>query len=252
MRNKTAIILAAGRGSRLKEMTDDIPKPMIPVADKSIIANLVELLIMEGIDHIVVLTGYMADTLKNHLGGYADQVKLTFIHNEIYDTTNNIYTLWLAKEYLTDGFYLFEADIFCEREIIRRLLNDPRDNVILVDKFNDLMNGTVVIHDTGSEKATQMILKKEQGEGYDYSQSYKTVNFYKIGKGFTQHFFLKALENHIEKNDVNSYYELIIKEAIESGFEFFSLKTNELKWWEIDHQQDLEFAVKLFQKHKGN
>ena len=243
---KTAIILAAGRGSRLKEMTNDLPKPMVEINNKSIISNLTEQLIDEGIDHIVVLIGYMADTLIKHLEGYKNKVKITFIENEIYDTTNNIYTLWLAKEYLKNGFYLFEADIFCEKEIIKKLLHNQQENVILVDKFTNLMNGTVIANETGSEKVQNMFLKKEQGVNFDYSISYKTVNFYKIGKEFTELFFLKELENHINKKDINSYYELIIKEAIDSGYEFHSLRTQKLKWWEIDNQEDLEIARKIF------
>ena len=247
MSEKTAVILAAGRGSRLKEMTLEQPKPMVEVNHKSIIANLIEHLIDCRIDHIVLLVGYMADKLQDHLAWYNEKVKLTFINNKIYDKTNNIYTLWLAKKYLKNGFYLFEADIFCEREIIYQLLNDQRDNIMVVDKYNHLMNGTVIVHANEYDRVKKMYLKKNQGEHFDYSKAYKTVNFYKISKNLASHYFLSRLDYYIDNKDVDAYYELIVENAIEAGFDFYSLKTGSLKWWEIDTSDDLEIARKSFE-----
>ncbi len=243
---KTAIILAAGRGTRLKNMTENMPKPMVNVNGKSIISKLTEHLINNGINKIVVLVGYMADSLKEHLKEYESTVDIVFIENNIYDTTNNIYTLWLAKDYLKNGFYLFEADIFCENDIIKNLLSDSRDNIMLVGKFTSLMNGTVISHKNNSEEVDKMYLKKEQINNFDYSDKYKTVNFYKIGADFVNTFFLQKLDEHINKKDTNSYYELIIKEAIDKGHTFYSIKINELNWWEIDNQEDLEIAEEIF------
>ncbi|MDA3778737.1 MAG: phosphocholine cytidylyltransferase family protein [Bacteroidales bacterium] len=243
---KTAIILAAGRGTRLKEMTNDIPKPMIKINDKSIIRNLIEQLIDEGIDRIIVLVGYMSKIIEEHLKEYKKEIDLIFIENKIYATTNNIYTLWLAKDYMQGGFYLFEADIFCEKALIKNLLTDNRDNIMLVGKFTSLMNGTVIRNNKDSDIVNKMYLKKEQTKDFDYSDTYKTVNFYKIGKNFVKSFFQQKLEYHIKSKDTGSYYELIIKEAIDKDHVFYSIKANENKWWEIDNQEDLEIAKKTF------
>ncbi len=249
MDEKLSVILAAGRGSRLREMTDNIPKPMVSVNGVTIISNLVEGLIEAGSKHIVVLTGYMAETLENHLQLFSEKVKITFIRNDIYDKTNNIYTLWLAEKYLDAGFFLFEADIFCEKELLRRLLSDERENVMVVDKFTDRMNGTVVTEEGKTGEVKGVFLKKDQPDGFDYEDAFKTVNFYKIGSGFASEFFIPRLDKYINDKDVNSYYELIIKDAVTEGRKFYTFKTDPLKWWEIDTQEDLNFALNLF---KGN
>ncbi len=248
MSEKTAIILAAGRGRRLKELTDNQPKPMVTVTDKSIIQNLVEQLIKSGVDRIVMLVGYKAKLLQDHLSDYSDRVNLIFIENEVYATTNNIYTLWLAKNYLTEGFYLFEADIFCDQKILKDLTTTDADNVIVADKFTDKMNGTVIKFDPETKAVTGMFLGKDQGNEFDYSDAYKTVNFYKFDKHYVTDYFLPRLKHHIDSKNVDAYYELIVHESLQNGYSFSCLPTNGGKWWEIDNETDLRIARDLFQQ----
>ena len=243
---KIAIILAAGGGIRLKRITFKKPKPMVVINGISIIRNLVEDLIESGIDEIVILVGYMADMVRNHLADYRSKVKITFLENKKWATTNNIYTLWLARDYLLDGFYLFEADIYCEKSIIDDLINDERENIIVVDKFTSLMNGTVVIGKYPASIVKKMYLKKDQKKNFNFLNAYKTVNFYKIGKLLANPFFVEKLKNHINKKNVNFYYEIIISELIDQGFIFYTLKAGGRKWWEIDTQEDFNVARKIF------
>ena len=242
---KVGVILAAGRGSRLKELSLEQPKPMIEVNHVTIISNLVAHLISAGIDRIVITIGYKAEKLKNHLLHFSDQVELIFIENPIYDKTNNIYTLWLAKEYLQEGFYLFEADVFLEESILMDFLKLKEDDCMLVDKFTPNMNGTVVDFDE-NKNVLGMYLKVNQTGDFTFENKFKTVNFYKISKKLTQSFFLEKLDYHIEHKDTGSYYELIIKEELEQGWSFFAYETGNRKWYEIDTQEDLDNAQKLF------
>ncbi|MFP4549023.1 MAG: sugar phosphate nucleotidyltransferase [Fidelibacterota bacterium] len=244
--SKTAIVLAAGRGRRLKELTEDQPKPMVTVHGKSIISNLVEKLIAAGFDRIVMLVGYKAKMMQHHLNPYTEKVDLIFIENKVYATTNNIYTLWLAKNYLQEGFYLFEADIFCDASILKNLAESENENVIVADKFTDQMNGTVIKYDPGTMKVIGMYLSKDQGRNFDYSDAYKTVNFYKLGKEYVTEFFLPRLQHHIDCKNVDAYYELIIHEALQRNYPFFCQLTGDDKWWEIDNEEDLRIARDLF------
>lgn len=242
---KVGVILAAGRGSRLKELSLEQPKPMITVNNVTIISNLVQHLIDAGIDQIVVIIGYKADKLKSHLQPFNDKVQLSFVENPIYDKTNNIYSLWLAKDYLHNGFFLFEADVFLEEAILTDFLNDNREDVMLVDKYTPNMNGTVVDFDS-AKKVKRMYLKVDQGGSFTFEDKHKTVNFYKISKKLVQSFFLEKLDYHIEHKDTGSYYELIIKEAIDSGWIFYAAETGSRKWYEIDTREDLDAAEAMF------
>lgn len=244
-KNLVGVILAAGRGSRLKELSLEQPKPMITVNNQTIISNLIRLLIDSGLSHIVVIIGYKADRLREHLSHFEKEVKLTFVENPIYDQTNNIYSLWMARDFLTSGFFLFEADVFIEQSIVSDFMTCPDKDVMLVDRFTPNMNGTVITFDS-SRKVTGMFLKKDQGETFSFENTFKTVNFYKISKNLSINFFLEKLDQHIRQQDTGSYYELIIKEAIDTGMPFHAFETGSRKWYEIDTREDLEEAEKLF------
>lgn len=239
------IILAAGRGSRLQELSLEQPKPMVMVNNVTIIANLIQHLIHANVGSIVIIVGYKADKLKEHLKPFEKLVQLTFIENPIFDQTNNIYSLWLAKDYLKNGFYLFEADVFLEESILYDFLNVDKEDVMLVDKFSPNMNGTVVDFDD-QKKILGMYLKNDQVKDFSYHNKYKTVNFYKISSQLAQSYFIDKLAYHIHHKNTGSYYEVIIKEAIETGRNFHAFETGNRKWYEIDTQEDLHAAQKLF------
>ena len=242
---KTAIILAAGRGSRLKEQTLEKPKPMTLVNKVTIIDNLIQELHSQKIKDIVVVTGYMSDKLEKHLQDFYKDTNIIFVENELYHSTNNIYSLWLAKDYMENGFFLFEADVFCDEFLIHELVHSHHHNLIVVDKFRKGMEGTVVeLTDDGLVK--EMYLKRHQGEGFSYYQKYKTVNFYKLSGYYSQKYLIPKMENHIDRNDVNVYYEQIIKEDIDEGHSFYTLKTGDNRWWEVDTPEDLEKTRSMF------
>ncbi|HHS14319.1 MAG TPA: phosphocholine cytidylyltransferase family protein [bacterium] len=245
MKPLPAVILAAGRGRRLGRLSDNQPKPMTEVNGVSIFDNLLGSLIAQGLERIILVTGYLDQILVNAANPYRDRCEIITVYNEIYATTNNIYSLWLASQYLTEGFYLFEADIFFENAVMESLVNADHDDVMLIGKYNAHMDGTVVDLDA-RDRVLSMYLKQHQGDGFDYSDKYKTVNFYRIGKEFAAGFFLEKMKEHIVQGDLNSYYELIIKEALDRGHPIYGLKTGPHRWWEIDTLDDLTYCESLF------
>lgn len=243
---KTAIILAAGRGSRLKELSLEQPKPMTRVNETAIIENLIRQLLQKQMERIVVVIGYQAQKLQSYiLDTFGNEERFVFVENKIFDKTNNIYSLYLARTFMDGGFFLFEADVFCEDSVIAGLSASAHENIILIDKFTQEMNGTVVQLDAHCA-VKKMFLNKDQAEDFDFSDKYKTLNFYKFSETFSRDFLLPKLEAHIRGKDVNSYYEQIVKEAVDGGFDFYGLKTEGAKWWEIDTQDDLEKAEMIF------
>ncbi len=116
---------------------------------------------------------------------------------------------------------------------------------MLLGKYTVQMNGTVVDLDS-SKNVLNMYLPRHQRDNFSFVDKFKTINFYKLSPAFVKNFFLSKLEEHIQREDVNSYYELIIQEAIERKFSFYGLDVEDSKWWEIDTIKDLEIAEKLF------
>ena len=241
----TGVILAAGRGSRLKELSLTQPKPMIVVNDVTIISNLVRSLVRAGLKKVVVVVGYMSDVLMDHLSPFSSQTELVFIDNKDFATTNNIYSLWMASDHLKDGFFLYEADVFTEESLVHDFMKSRYENVMLVDKFTDEMNGTVITFDQ-DRVVSGMFLKKDQNDSFTFDDKYKTVNFYRISAKLSTEFFLPRLNDHVEKKQVGSYYELVIQEALDKGITFHAFEADSKKWFEIDTAEDLELARKLF------
>lgn len=246
---QTAVILAAGRGKRLRELSANRPKPLVEINGTSILWNLVQSIVANGLKRVVLVVGYKAEAIINHLKPFEHSIEIVYVRNEVYDTTNNIYSLWLARDYLDAGFYLFEADIYFEPEIMSKLVQQTAENVMLIDHYTDRMNGTVVTCDS-ENRITKMILKRDQTPGFDFTDTYKTVNFYRIGINFYRDFCRRKLAEYIDQNDVSSYYETIIKEGIAEGYKFAGLKANPCKWWEIDTRDDLQIAEKIFNQAK--
>ena len=131
-----AVILAAGMGKRLKELTQDNTKCMIKVNGATLIERLLSQLESYKLKRIVIVVGYKGDKLIEFINSLNIKTKIQFIDNPIYDKTNNIYSLSLAKECLCeDDTLLFESDIIVEDSVIKDLVDDPRETLALVDKY---------------------------------------------------------------------------------------------------------------------
>ena len=139
-----AIILAAGMGKRLKDLTRDNTKCMVKVNGVSLIDRMLHQIQAVGVDRIVVVTGYKGQLLRDYIATLDIKTPIEFIDNPVYDRTNNIYSLSLAAGRLVeDDTLLFESDLIFEDSVLRTLVDDPRPTLALVDKYESWMDDTV-------------------------------------------------------------------------------------------------------------
>ena len=144
-----AIILAAGMGRRLKDLTSDNTKCMVKVNEERLIDRGLRQLDNQGLDKIVIVVGYMGKKLMEHIGTLDIKTPIIFVDNPIYDKTNNIYSLYLAKEYLLEqDTLLLESDLIIEDGILESLIENPHPSLALVAKYESWMDGTVITLDT--------------------------------------------------------------------------------------------------------
>ncbi|MBW2207796.1 MAG: NTP transferase domain-containing protein, partial [Deltaproteobacteria bacterium] len=104
----TALLLAAGTGSRLNPITQDMPKCLTVVNEVPILERLVDCLNQQGFKRLVVVTGYLENRIQEFLGTRAGDMIIEYIHSPLYKTTNNIYSLWMAREFINEPFLLIE------------------------------------------------------------------------------------------------------------------------------------------------
>lgn len=246
-----AIILAAGYGNRMRPLTDSCHKTMLTVAGKTIIARIIDGLVENGIQDIVVVTGYRANDLTSYLTKTYPNLAFQFIHNSKYRETNNIYSMALAFEHITidSDIVLIESDLLYRPDVISRLLNSSNANVALVDKYRIGMDGTVVTVE--NSVITSVIPPHLQPESFDFSDKYKTLNIYKFSKEFCETSFKKLLIYYANVIDKNCYYELILGILIYMQKEVIHAEIiHGESWSEVDDPNDLQVAEFDFNENR--
>ncbi len=259
-----ALMLAAGRGSRLGKYTKNNTKCMLELNGRPLIDYAIENLKKVGINKLIMVVGYKKENVMKYLGREYNGVKIEYVENPIYDKTNNIYSLYLAKNKLVeDDTILLESDLIFEAKILERLLLDKRENLAVVDKYQIWMDGTAVRLD--EEDNIVGFYGKKDFNFQDVGDYYKTVNIYKFSKDFSKKIYVPFLEAYIKAIGVNEYYESVINVITYLNLENIKLKALRLngeKWYEIDDAEDkanaeIVFApnadakLKLIQKRYG-
>ena len=245
-----ALILAAGMGKRLGEYTKNNTKCMVPVNGTPLIDRVLKQLSMLSLNRVVIVVGYEGKKLMEYIGNEKDGLKIEYVNNPVYDKTNNIYSLALAKEKLMeDDTLLIESDLIFDDGMFKLLLDNPNPNLALVAKYESWMDGTMVCIDKDCNIVN--FVPKDAFRYEDAEQYYKTVNIYKFSKAFSQTKYVPFLDAYSKAVGNNEYYENVLR--IISFLNSHDLKalpiTNE-KWYEIDDKQDLDIAEALFADEK--
>lgn len=241
-----AIILAAGMGKRLKELTQNNTKCMVQVNGVSLIDRMLHQIQKQNVERIVIVVGYEREKLKDYIATLDITTPITYIDNPIYDKTNNIYSLSLASDYLCgDDTLLFESDLIFEDSVLDSLVRDPRPTLALVDKYESWMDGTCVKLDEDDNIETFVPGKKFKfDEIKDY---YKTVNIYKFSRDFSKTHYVPFLDAYQKALGENEYYEQVLR--VITMLDDPVIKAKRLtgqKWYEIDDIQDLDIATSIF------
>lgn len=246
-----AIILAAGMGKRLGEFTKDNTKCMVKMNGECIIDRLLKQLSKLNLERVVIVVGYEGGKLIEHIGErYSDTLKIEYVENSIYDKTNNIYSLALAKEQLQqDDTLLIESDLVFDDAMLQLLVSSEQPNLALVAKYESWMDGTVVCID--DENNIVNFIPKAAFCFDDVDKYYKTINIYKFSKEFSRTKYVPFLEAYTKAVGNNEYYENVLRViTFLNSRELKALPVSNEKWYEIDDKQDLDIAEALFAEEK--
>lgn len=233
-------------GKRLGEYTKNNTKCMVKVNGTTLIDRVLGQLGRLDLKRVVIVVGYEGQKLMDYVGNERDGLRIEFIVNPIYDKTNNVYSLALAKEkMMEDDTLLLESDLIFEDGMFDLLLNNPFPNLALVAKYETWMDGTMVCID--SDNNIVNFVPKAAFQYADVDKYYKTVNIYKFSREFSTTKYVPFLEAYTKSVGNNEYYENVLR--IISFLNSHDLKalpiTNE-KWYEIDDKQDLDIAEAIF------
>lgn len=241
-----AVILVAGMGKRLKESTANDTKCIVKVNDVTLAERLLRQLDKKNLSRIVVVPGYESKKIIDYINSFGISTKVCFVENTIYDKTSDIYSFYLARDYLLkEDTLLFETDLIFEESVIGTLLNDDRQTLALIDKYESWMEGTCV-----KLSADDSITKFVHGKRFNFNdrEKYlKTVNIYKFSREFSATHYVLFLGAHSQTLGNNKYYEQVLRViAILENPIIKAKRLNGEKWYEIDDEADLDIAESIF------
>ena len=241
-----AIILAAGMGRRLGELTKNNTKCMVEVNGVKLIDRVLTYLSHLDLKRIVIVVGYQAENLVNYVENQYGSLNIEFVENPIYDKTNNIYSLALAKDkFKEDDTLLLESDLIYEESMLRLLVDNQQPDLALVAKYEKWMDGTMVTIDDDCNILN--FISKKEFKQTEVEKYYKTVNIYKFSKSYINNQYLPLLEAYCQMKGNNEYYEEVLR--VLTMIDKLSLKAlpiGDEKWYEIDDIQDLDIAETIF------
>jgi len=240
-RISTALLLAAGTGSRLLPLTKKSPKCLTLVNEKSILERLVNNLKKQEFTRLVIVTGYEKEYIMDFLGNKSGNLTIEYVNSPLYRSTNNIYSLWMARNIINEPFVLFESDLVLDTSLLDEMVFPDK---IAIAKMQPWLNGTTV-----SINKQKQVTQFHKGTTDIYSDiRYKTVNIYSFSLA-SWRMIVKRLNQYVLEGNVNCFYETAFSEMIDDkSLSFESVSFDHKPWYEIDTIYDLAEAEKLFPK----
>lgn len=232
-----ALILAAGIASRLRPLTNDTPKCLLNVGDKCLLQRALDALLSNGLNDFVIVTGYLHEMIEDYIDKNYPNLKVQYIHNELYASTNNIYSFWLAKDAVKDkDILLLDSDILFDSRIVKALLDSPHPNCLALNK-----------HELGEEEI-KLILDDE----YKIKEISKTcsivdakgesIGIEKFSPNLTNLLMEEMDDMIVNKGQSNVFYELAFENIIKKGHDIYAVDTTQYFSMELDTVEDFEHA----------
>lgn len=242
-----AIILAAGLGSRLRPLTNDIPKVMVEIREQPLIEYTFQRLIEIGVQEVILVVGYKKERLISRYGNIYKGLRIIYVSNDSYSISNNVYSLYLAGRYVKDDVILFEGDVLIKRSPLESIIKEHQECTMMVSPYKkEKMNGTIIKRNQ-EDVVVQLLDKAKQTTGESYEDWYKTVNITYFKKEFFLQKYYPLLEYYVTYQSVHSYYELVLGGLIYFGNSKVTVKVmKEEEWFEIDDVADYMNACASF------
>lgn len=233
-----AVILAAGIASRLRPLTNDTPKCLLNVGEKNILERTIDNIIKNGINDFIIVTGYLQHKIKNFISARYPHINVEYLYNEKYETTNNIYSLWMTKGKMNgENMLLLDSDILFDSRVIKVLLDSEHQNCLAVKSGFELSEEEikVTLKEDSSINEISKVVDPKSAIG-------ESIGIEKFNSVFVKQLFDILDDMILNKGDVDIFYEAAFQRAIDEGGKIFAEDVGELRCMELDFIEDLEKA----------
>lgn len=239
-----AVILAAGIASRLRPLTNNTPKCLLNVGSKCLLARTIDSLIANGFDRLVIVTGYLKEMIESFVSANYPDLRVEYIFNSKYDSTNNIYSLWLAKSAVQgQSMLLLDSDILFDSALISALLATKHENCLALNS-----------HELGDEEIKVILNTDGQITEISKTCSIETavgesVGIEKFSAEFVQDLYTELDDMILNKGQSGVFYEVAFENLIKKGAEIYTVDTTNIFSMELDTVEDFETACAKIPAH---
>lgn len=235
-----AVILAAGIASRLRPLTATTPKCLLKIGERCLLERTIDALMKNGLSDIIIVTGYRQQQIVDFLQGKYLNLRITFIYNDKYESTNNIYSLWLTEPYTNgEDVLLLDSDIIFDPKIVDMLLRSEKKDALALNQ-----------HELGAEEI-KVIADNEQ-KVVEISKVCaindaigESIGIEKMSSSYTKALFKELKKMIVDEGLDNVFYERAFEKLIPQGFSFYVIDTSEFFSAELDTVDDFQQAQKL-------
>lgn len=242
----TAIILAAGYGSRIADVTTD-PKSLLKIQDKTLMQWHFNNLKSVGIKDVVVVTGYKREMLEDYLNQFKSDFNLTYAINDDYKVKGNTYSLYYGLEKAQSSFVLFDADLIYETSILKAFVEDQNANQILVGNgsIDDIESAKTMIDKNGFARLTIDKRAVTEEEKREYNFAGEAIGIIKYSEEYRNDLFKECKKFLSHSENISKNWEHVMNEFLLSHEMKIHRSVSE-KWVEIDNKVDYQRAKELF------
>jgi histidinol-phosphate/aromatic aminotransferase/cobyric acid decarboxylase-like protein len=229
-------------GDRLRPLTADVPKCLVEVDGELILLRALRTLAAQGVSEVVIVVGHKADVIRSRVGARFAGLEIRYVDAPRYATTNNICSLWDAREFCDEDVLLLEGDVVFDDDVVARLLRQPGSSMAVASHRRGL-SGTVVRLD-GDGRVDAFVLGAEQGDDFDPADAFKTVNIYLLRGALLRDQILPELCRQVERGQVHEYYESVLRDLVADGSidDLVGVDVSASRWYEVDDHRDLDVA----------
>ncbi len=242
---RRAVILTAGMGSRLAPLTLETPKCLTEINGQPILFRALRALASQGLSEAVIVVGHHADKVRGRVGSRRFGLDISYVDAPRYMTTNNIRSLWDARDFCDEDILLLEGDVVFDEIVLTELLQQP-GNAAAVVPYQRELSGTVVRLDQ-SGRVTEFVLAADQDQDFCIKGAFKTANIYLLRGEMMRSHFLPQLGMNVQSGEVDKYYESVLGDLVanQSLVDLVAVDISAHRWSEVDDHHDL--AASRFQ-----
>jgi choline kinase len=229
-----AVILAAGQGTRIRAVHGEHPKCLIEVDNTTILDHQLEALSMAGVKDVAIVVGYEKDEIIAHVRARQHCQNIQFIENSAFAITNNIYSLWLALDWIRDeSFIALNADVIFDPGILASATSPHAPISMIVDPgWRDETMKVIIEEDYVIQMSKKIAREQFSGTYIGITVFCRTV----------QERFFRKMNDLIKVGRVNEFFNAAVQELANEGIRVGYTSTDGLAWAEIDDPLDLTFA----------